>query len=328
MRKTITATCAAAMLAAATPSFAAPDYPGASSYSQGIHYTARSSRSIRYVVIHTIEGTAAGALSWFKNPAAKVSAHYVVARDGTVTQVIREHDIAWHAGNWTYNEHSIGIEHEGYAGRDLWTDIQMRASAKLTAYLSAKYGILKDRSHIIGHIEVPGATHTDPGRYFDWSYYMSLVRGSSAPRPGPTPPPPPRPTPGPSPAPSGVRSHEVTTASLNYRTGAWGTILGSMSRGSLIASDSTSGAWSRGYRTGRAAYFYTSYTRTTGHGVCSVTVDTANVRSAQSLSASSKVGTASRGQKYVIHFPSGDWYLIQYDHRRDWIHRTVVAKVK
>ncbi|WP_435879105.1 hypothetical protein [Streptomyces griseoluteus] len=36
-----------------------------------------------------------------------------------------------------------------------------------------------DRTHIVGHSEVPGNDHTDPGPYGDWSYYMSLVRGPS-----------------------------------------------------------------------------------------------------------------------------------------------------
>lgn len=35
------------------------------------------------------------------------------------------------------------------------------------------YSVTWDRSHIVGHKEVPGATHTDPGYYWNWSYYMS-----------------------------------------------------------------------------------------------------------------------------------------------------------
>jgi Bacterial SH3 domain len=59
-----------------------------------------------------------------------------------------------------------------------------RASAAPTRNLCNKYGIPKDRSHIIGHVEVPGATHTDPGPYWNWTYYMQLVNGVTGIGPG------------------------------------------------------------------------------------------------------------------------------------------------
>ncbi|MEV0810588.1 N-acetylmuramoyl-L-alanine amidase [Micromonospora sp. NPDC050200] len=134
---------------------------------------------VNYVVIHVTQGSYAGSISWFQNPAAKASAHYTFrSSDGAVTQSVREKDIAWHAGNWTYNTQSIGIEHEGYVDDPSWfTDAMYRASAALTRNLANKYGIPKDRTHIIGHIEVPGATHTDPGPNWNWTYYMQLVNG-------------------------------------------------------------------------------------------------------------------------------------------------------
>jgi hypothetical protein len=146
------------------------------------NYTAANRESdypINYVVIHVTQGSYAGTISWFQNPAAQVSAHYTFrSSDGAVTQSVREKDIAWHAGNWTYNTQSIGIEHEGYVDNASWfTDAMYRASAALTRNLCNKYGIPKDRSHIIGHVEVPGATHTDPGPYWNWTYYMQLVNG-------------------------------------------------------------------------------------------------------------------------------------------------------
>ncbi len=134
---------------------------------------------INYVVIHVTQETYADAIAWFQNPVSKVSAHYVFrSSDGAVTQTVREKDIAWHAGNWTYNTQSIGIEHEGWVDDSTWfTDSMYRASAALTRSLCAKYGIPRDRTHIIGHVEVPGATHTDPGPLWDWTYYMQLVNG-------------------------------------------------------------------------------------------------------------------------------------------------------
>ena len=128
-----------------------------------------------------MQGSYAGSISWFQNPSAQVSAHYLIrSSDGAVTQMVRDKDIAWHAGNWTYNTQSIGIEHEGFVNDASWyTDAMYRSSAALTKYMCDKYGIPKDRSHIIGHNEVPGATHTDPGPNWNWSYYMQLVTGSS-----------------------------------------------------------------------------------------------------------------------------------------------------
>jgi hypothetical protein len=98
--------------------------------------------------------------------------------DGAITQSVRDKDVAWHAGNWSYNTQSIGIEHEGYINQASWfTDTMYRSSAALTRHLCDKYRIPKDRAHIIGHIEVPGADHTDPGPHWNWNYYMRLVAG-------------------------------------------------------------------------------------------------------------------------------------------------------
>lgn len=157
------------------------DYPGARwvpAYSGNYTPANRpSSHPIRYVIIHVTQGSYAGAISWFQNPSARVSAHYVLrSSDGEITQMVRHKDIAWHAGNWTYNTQSIGLEHEGWVSDPRWfTDAMYRASANLTRYICNQYGIPKTRSYIIGHNEVPGATHTDPGVHWDWNYYMSLI---------------------------------------------------------------------------------------------------------------------------------------------------------
>ncbi|MER7506330.1 N-acetylmuramoyl-L-alanine amidase [Nonomuraea pusilla] len=163
------------------------DYPDATWVAaSSSNYTASSrpsSYAIDRVVIHVTQGSYAGTISWFQNPSAQVSAHYVVkSSSGAITQMVREKDIAWHAGNWTYNTRSIGIEHEGYVSDASWfTDAMYRSSAALTKAICDKYGIPKDRSHIIGHNEVPGATHTDPGSYWNWTTYMNYVTGGGTP---------------------------------------------------------------------------------------------------------------------------------------------------
>lgn len=140
--------------------------------------TSRGAAQINKVIVHVTQGSFSSAINWFQNSGADVSAHYTVkSSDGHVGQSVREKDIGWHAGNWDYNKTSIGIEHEGYVSESSWfTGAMYRSSARLTASLVKKYRIPIDRKHIIGHNEVPGATHTDPGRYWDWNRYMRLVK--------------------------------------------------------------------------------------------------------------------------------------------------------
>jgi len=142
----------------------------------------RDASDISYIIIHTVQGSYEGCISWFQNPSASVSAHYVVSTDGEITQMVKEEDVAWHAGNWTYNLESVGIEHEGYVEEPdiYYTDAMYEASAALTRDVADRNGIPLSRSYIIGHVEVPGATHTDPGDGWDWDYYMSLVEDGSS----------------------------------------------------------------------------------------------------------------------------------------------------
>lgn len=168
----------------------AAEYPGATFVAANAgNFTSdnRTAADIDVIVIHTVQGSYASAISWFQNSSANVSAHYVVRRsDGAITQMVRHKDIAWHAGNWSYNQRSIGIEHEGYiANSDNYTPAMVAASADLSRWLCDNLGIPKDRNHIIGHIEVPSATHTDPGQFFPWQDYMqAILNGSSSTPPG------------------------------------------------------------------------------------------------------------------------------------------------
>ncbi|SCF69309.1 peptidoglycan-binding protein [Streptomyces sp. Ncost-T10-10d] len=131
------------------------------------------------VIIHVTQGSYAGSISWFQNPTAEVSAHYVVrSSDGQITQMVRDSDTAYHARG--QNASALGIEHEGFIDDPSWfTDTMYRSSAALTRHLCDRYGIPKDRAHIIGHSEAPGNDHTDPGPYWDWNRYMQLVGGST-----------------------------------------------------------------------------------------------------------------------------------------------------
>jgi N-acetyl-anhydromuramyl-L-alanine amidase AmpD len=143
---------------------------------------------ITTIVIHATDGgTLDGNVWWLSGGHSHASAHYVISRTGSIVQLVHLSDIAWHAGNWKVNCHSIGIEHVGDtydpAG---FTDDEYRSSARLVAWLVRRYGIPVDRQHIIGHSQVPdpnhpglygGADHhTDPGPFWRWGYYLNLVR--------------------------------------------------------------------------------------------------------------------------------------------------------
>lgn len=172
------------------------DYPAADKYipAGGKHYSAANRPDkglfIQYIVIHDTEVDYPGTVRAFQNPGGCCSANYVVDGESggaypAVTQFVHNKDIAYHAGNWWFNQHSIGIEHVGFADAPggYYTPKLYDASAKLVAYLSAVYNIPIDREHILGHGSVPGPTpaythgmHWDPGPFWDWAYYLDRVK--------------------------------------------------------------------------------------------------------------------------------------------------------
>jgi hypothetical protein len=156
----------------------AMDYPNAIwNPASGANYSPGRTSGITNVVIHVTQGSYAGTISWFQNPDAQVSAHYVVrSADGEITHMVADADTAWHARSG--NPYSIGIEHEGFVDDPSWfTDAMYRSSAALTSWLCDNYGLAKDRNTIVGHSEVPGNDHTDPGPNWNWDYYIQLVNG-------------------------------------------------------------------------------------------------------------------------------------------------------
>jgi N-acetyl-anhydromuramyl-L-alanine amidase AmpD len=154
----------------------------------------RTSADIRWVVIHTTEGTWDSAVNRFKDETQQVSAHYLVRLDGTIIQLVRDKDIAFHAGNYEYNQASIGIEHERY-GTSNWTEAQFNSSKGLVTWLANQYAVNvvfpdgvapaapATGLGIIGHDQVPDPNnpsvgggishHTDPVNW-DWAHYKSL----------------------------------------------------------------------------------------------------------------------------------------------------------
>lgn len=169
------------------PALYAPFSSDPADYGNYDHSNRPKDMKVKYIVIHDTEGSYSSAISWFQTPGSYVSGHYVIrSSDGEVTQMVDTQDTAWHAGDWYVNMHSIGVEHEGFAaaGATWYSEAMYRSSATLVRYLANKYNIPLDREHIIGHDNVPGLTdkkaaamHHDPGPFWNWDYYMSLIRG-------------------------------------------------------------------------------------------------------------------------------------------------------
>jgi N-acetylmuramoyl-L-alanine amidase len=140
------------------------------------HWWGRRGGYVEAVVIHYTVITYEQTLRAFNIPASDVSAHYVVRGDGHIAYVVGEEHTAWHSGNYWYNLNSIGIELElNTRTNPFFREEQYQAAAALACRAAARWGFPLDREHLVGHNEVPGATHTDPGPTWNWPHFMWLV---------------------------------------------------------------------------------------------------------------------------------------------------------
>ncbi|MEM9013209.1 MAG: N-acetylmuramoyl-L-alanine amidase [Pseudomonadota bacterium] len=126
----------------------------------------------RLIVLHyTAMESAAAALARLSDPAAEVSAHYLIGREGAVWRLVAEEMRAWHAGAGAWgevadvNSQSLGIELDN-AGDAPFPAVQMRALEALLADLRARWAI--EAKGVIAHSDMaPGRKH-DPGPHFAW----------------------------------------------------------------------------------------------------------------------------------------------------------------
>lgn len=159
----------------------------------------RDSSEINWIVVHCTVGTYSGAIDWFQNPDANVSAHYVISNydhtsyePGHTTQMVLHKDQAWHAS--AGNGPAIGIEHEWHEdyGR-YFTDECYRRSGQLVSWLCDEYGIPKtyysdptciftESGGILGHRDTPlysdcsaYPSKSCPGPDWDKDTFMSYV---------------------------------------------------------------------------------------------------------------------------------------------------------
>ena len=144
------------------------------------------------VIHHTGDDTAAQALATLTSPAREVSAHYLVARDGTLYQLVDERYRAWHAGvsRWAsdedINSESIGIELDN-DGEEPFPDVQIDALLALLADIEARYHI--PRANFVGHADVAPGRKVDPSKYFPWRRLAESGFGLWCDDPPPEPPP-------------------------------------------------------------------------------------------------------------------------------------------
>ncbi|HEX5958003.1 MAG TPA: peptidoglycan recognition family protein [Hyphomicrobiaceae bacterium] len=113
------------------------------------HKSSRNGKVVDHIVIHyTTSRNIEGTIAHFMAGTPRVSAHYIVGRDGELVQMVPDQECAWHAGTSAMNARSIGIEHVARAG-DAIAEAQARTSIALISWLMHAFSI--PRAHIIPH---------------------------------------------------------------------------------------------------------------------------------------------------------------------------------
>lgn len=126
------------------------------------------------------------ALARLCDPAAEVSCHYLINRDGTFYQLVKDEHVAWHAGvsQWGelegLNQYSIGIELSHPGLEDVpYTEAQYAVLIPLLQDLLARHTIPPE--NVLAHSDIAPERKTDPGPMFDWSRLAVAGVGLSLP---------------------------------------------------------------------------------------------------------------------------------------------------
>ncbi|WP_264210279.1 N-acetylmuramoyl-L-alanine amidase [Leisingera thetidis] len=150
-----------------------PDQPGAIWHPSPNSGPRRDSLAPSLIVLHyTAMKGAQAALARLCDPAAEVSAHYLIGADGTLWQLVAEDRRAWHAGagEWRgqddINSRSIGIELDNL-GTHPFSAPQMAALEDLMRGVMRRWNIAP--AGVIGHSCMAPGRKTDPGPRFDWA---------------------------------------------------------------------------------------------------------------------------------------------------------------
>ena len=118
-----------------------------------------------------------------KTKSVKVSAHYLISRNGTLYQLVKDENVAWHSGiskmpngrniRNSVNDFSIGIELVGGKWID-FTKAQYKSLKTLLKNLIKKYDVKEE--NILGHCDVAPKRKIDPGKYFNWDIIAELYK--------------------------------------------------------------------------------------------------------------------------------------------------------
>lgn len=151
------------------------------------HYDSRHGEPIQYIILHYTHSHFTNTMKAFTStsPDYPVSAHYVIAQDGTIIHVVPDTQRAWHAGDsfwngeYDLNSRSIGIEiiNTGFTKTDdgrTWhpfAEDQIAAVGTLCQHIVKQYNIKPQ--HVLGHADIAPHRKHDPGVVFPWSrlYY-------------------------------------------------------------------------------------------------------------------------------------------------------------
>ena len=136
----------------------------------------KKKRKIKFVIIHyTGMQSEIASINRLRKPEYKVSCHYLINRKGKISQMVRDENVAWHAGKskWgkyiNLNNHSIGIElvNKGHRLRyQNYTKDQIKSLIQLCKFLKKKYRIKKE--NFLGHSDIAPLRKIDPGEKFPW----------------------------------------------------------------------------------------------------------------------------------------------------------------
>ena len=152
------------------------------------------------VINHIMQGYARTMIEWAETNSVQKSAHFIVDREGNITQTVSIYSPAWHAGRtakttWKSfpggnpNKYTVGIEHEGFSvdpgyGYDYiydgsWPEAMMDASAKVHKWILGELSLDANDQTVIGHFETDAVSRAnDPGPQWSREDLLSRITGS------------------------------------------------------------------------------------------------------------------------------------------------------
>ena len=151
------------------------------------------------VINHIMQGYARTMIDWATNNSVQKSAHFIIDREGNITQTVSIYSPAWHAGrtakeSWKSfpggnpNKYTVGIEDEGFSvdpgyGYDYiydgsWPEAMMDASAKVHKWILGDLSLDANDQTVIGHFETDAVSRAnDPGPQWSREDLLSRING-------------------------------------------------------------------------------------------------------------------------------------------------------